>query len=127
MEPTPPDDATDEFFAHTKASIDTLDQISMPADVNFTLEQVISEAGHVVSHFHLRIEGGTVSVENGSAEAPDITLRQDAATARSLQEGTMHAQGAFLTGRLSIDGDIDKLLVHGQLLNQLLGATTSRS
>jgi hypothetical protein len=37
-----------------------------------------------------------------------------------LRLGEIHAQRAFLTGRLSIDGDIDKLLNHGALLSSLL-------
>lgn len=109
-----------EFGAHTAALIADVDSESIPDDVSFVLEQQVTRDDQLVGNYHLAIGGGNVRVVPGPAINPDVTLRQDEATARALQDGTLHAQGAFLTGRLSIDGDINALLEHGELLTKLL-------
>ena len=127
MESPTPEATTDEFCALATAAIDTLDASLVPGDVDFTLEQQVTKNDQLIGNYHLRIHDGVAKVVPGPADSPDVTLRQDEATARALQSGSMHAQGAFLTGRLSIDGDINKLLEYGPLLTQLLGATAGRS
>lgn len=120
-------EATDEFYAKAVETIGTLQNDSVPDDVEFVLEQQITESDDLVGHFHVRIANGTVVVAPGAAPLADVVFRQDATTARSLQNGTTHAQGAFLTGRLSIDGDINKLLENGPLLAQLLSSATEQA
>ncbi len=127
MESTTSDSSTDAFYAHAAATIDRIDPALVPDDVSFTLEQQITDGDQLVGHYHFTIADGTVAVIHGAAQAADVTLRQDATTARSLQDGTIHAQGAFLTGRLSIDGDINTLLENGPLLSRLLDSMASGS
>lgn len=114
------DTGLDSYATHTADAIAKLDTSSIGDDVAFTLEQIITEDGATVGHYHLILESGTVNVFPGAPANPDITIKQDADTARALRDGTLHAQGAFLTGKLSVDGDIDKLLQHGPLLSGLL-------
>lgn len=109
-----------DFAEHTRAAIAALDETALPDDVELTIEQQINDGGELVDHFHVRLHAGTATVISGAAPGPDITIRQDVDTARALRLGEIHAQRAFLTGRLSIDGDIDKLLTHGALLSSLL-------
>lgn len=109
-----------EFAAHTAETIEGLDTDAVPADANFVIEQQVTDDGHVVDHFHVTLLGGSAVVTEGPAIEPDLIIRQDAGTARALRNGEIHAQRAFLTGQLEIDGDIDKLLNHGPMLTQLL-------
>lgn len=127
MESTPTDSSSDAFYTRAVSTIGSIDHVSIPADVTFTLEQQITDGDQLVGHYHLRIADGAVDVVPGAAPHADVTLRQDTTTARALQDGTIHAQGAFLTGRLSIDGDINTLLENGPLLSQLLKSTADEA
>jgi len=109
-----------QFGSHAAAALAELDAAAIPDDVRMVLEQRITSDGETVDQYHVRIADGVVQVEDGPATDPDVILRQDAGTAEALQDGRLHAQQAFLTGRLSIEGDIDRLLEHGPLLAQLL-------
>ena len=115
-------DSLGEYASHTAKAVASLDGSLIGNDVDFTLEQVITEDGAIVGHYHLVLAAGTAAVHPGPAESADITIKQDAETARAIRNGTLHAQGAFLKGRLAVDGDITKLLEHGPLLGELLAA-----
>lgn len=111
----------DQFAAGTRSACARFIGDSRLADIDLVIEQRIVDANTLVSNYHVCIANGEVDVIDGPAEAPDVTISQDLATARALQRGDVHAQTAFLTGRLNIDGDIHKLLDHGDLLADLLG------
>ncbi len=109
-----------DFGAHATTALANMTNSDIPDDVHLVLEQIVHDSDEVVDQYHIVVANGDVQVVAGPAENADVVLRQDAATARALREGTLHAQNAFLTGRLSIDGDINKLLEHGPLLAALL-------
>ena len=110
----------DSYAQQTAEAVTKLDQSLIGEDVSFTIEQIITSGTDVVGHYHLVLADGTATVLPGPAEAADITIKQDEDTAAALRDGTLHAQGAFLTGKLSVDGDISKLLEYGPLLSSLL-------
>lgn len=109
-----------EYAAHTADILARLGPSAVPADADLTIEQQVTDDDEVVDHYHVRITNGSARVVEGPAPSPDITITQDADTARALRSGEIHAQRAFLTGKLSINGDIDKLLANGPLLTSLL-------
>ena len=113
----------DQFAAGTRSACARFVGDTRLADIDLVIEQRIVDADALVSNYHVCIANGEVDVIDGPAEAPDVTISQDLVTAQALQRGDVHAQTAFLTGRLNIDGDIHKLLDHGDLLADLLGAT----
>lgn len=109
-----------DYASHTAKMLATLDAAAVPTDVQLTIEQQVTSGDVVIDHFHVRLADGTATISDGPAASADVIIRQDEATARALRSGEIHAQRAFLTGRLFIDGDIDKLLAHGELLSSLL-------
>ncbi len=117
----------DEYAAHTAKAIESIDGDQIGHDVDLTIEQIITDEGSVVGHYHLRLRAGEASVQPGPSDSADVTIKQDASTAQALRDGRLHAQGAFLTGRLSVDGDISKLVEHGPLLSALLAAQPERT
>ncbi len=58
----------------------------------------------------MRIADGTVSVEAGRAEEPDVSFTQDRATAAAIARGELSAQAAFMAGRLRIGGDLREVM-----------------
>ena len=111
----------DQLAASTRSACARFVGDSRLADIDLVIEQRIVDADALVSNYHVCIADGEVDVVDGPANAPDITIRPDLLTAQALQRGDVHAQTAFLTGRLNIDGDIHKLLDHSDLLADLLG------
>ncbi len=112
----------DSFVDHSAAAVARLSDVSDLDGVDLVVEQrVIDPEGDQI--WHLQVTNGSVSIIDGPAEHPDVTLSQDADTATALRSGELHAQHAFLTGRLTIDGDIAKLLEHGDLLQTLFRGT----
>jgi hypothetical protein len=110
----------ESFAAAAANALANVDATAPPADAHLVLEQNIIDGNTVVETWHIQIANGTAQVIDGPADNPDVTMRQDRSTALALQSGELHTQQAFLTGRLTIDGDIPKLLEHGDLLQNLL-------
>lgn len=105
-------------------ALERLDGDDRLAGINLTIEQIIAAEGvggtTPEETYHVQIANGSVTVVDGPAVAPDLTISQNTETAAALRSGSVHAQTAFLTGRLTIDGDVDKLLEYGELLANLL-------
>jgi len=58
----------------------------------------------------IELGAGTVALHVGRAGAPTVTFAQDAETAAAINQGTLSAQAAFMTGRLRVQGDVQVLL-----------------
>lgn len=69
--------------------------------------------------WHLRCEGGSLRVFEGSAPDADIRLTTDADVATTIATGSVSAQRELLAGRLRLDGDIDTLLAARPVLEAL--------
>lgn len=113
----------DQFGTHAASALANLDTSNIDPDVHVVLEQQVLSGDEIIDHYHVVVANGSVSVEPGPADNADVILRQSADTAQALRDGSLHAQAAFLTGRLSIDGDVNRLLEHGPLLAQLLSSS----
>ncbi|MGP6086660.1 SCP2 sterol-binding domain-containing protein [Antarctobacter jejuensis] len=64
-------------------------------------------------------EGSLIIDENGAHagdEAADVTLTADADTFRSILEGDLDPTSAFMSGKLSIDGDMSAAMRLAQVL-----------
>ena len=80
-------------------------------------QRVRREQDEVV--YAVRFDHDGVRVLHGSADAPDLVLRTDAATARAIQRGTTTAQEAVATGRLKVGGRLERIRALGEALRTL--------
>lgn len=64
---------------------------------------------------------GAIMVDGDGAragdDAADVTLTADAETFQSILEGDLDATAAFMTGRLSVDGDMGMAMQLGSVLS----------
>lgn len=62
---------------------------------------------------HIDTGGGSLQVELGLLEDPDLTVTTDYETARELfvDQDPGRSMHAFMSGRIKVDGDITRLLV----------------
>lgn len=115
------------FVSHAENRLSALDSDVVPADLEMTIEQRITDGDDVVERYSVTLANGAATVSDGPADQPDVVITQDVETAAALRAGTAHAQGAFLTGRLSIDGDMDALLTNASALQAVLRALPGAS
>lgn len=83
------------------------------------LQQIVSDAPRGAARYYVEVDDGVVAARSGEAAAPDVCLHADYETAVAISRGTDSAQGAFLKGRLRIEGDVTALLRNGDLFTEL--------
>jgi putative sterol carrier protein len=63
---------------------------------------------------------GAIMIDGDGAHAgddeADVTLTADTETFQSILEGDLNATAAFMTGKLSVDGDMGKAMALGTVL-----------
>jgi len=83
------------------------------------LSDKISGGFDGVAKFTIEGEGGIIidadGVRAGEDEA-DVTLSADADTFQAIMSGDLNATSAFMTGKLSVDGDMGLAMKLGSLL-----------
>jgi putative sterol carrier protein len=85
-------------------------------DVELTVQQVVTDGpdGDIV--YHVAISDGTVRIVTGDASAATVTFIQNWETATAVGRGELSAQGAFMTGRIRVRGDLPSLVAYGNIL-----------
>jgi putative sterol carrier protein len=85
-----------------------------PAGEPVRMNQLITDVpfGEGAMQAHLDTTSGTVEMELGHLEAPDVTLTLDYATARAIfvNQDRDEAMQAFMAGKIKVQGDMAKLL-----------------
>jgi len=72
-------------------------------DLRLVVQQVVARGDLDPVTYHMRVEGGRLSVTPGRAPEADLTFWLDRATALAIHRGELSAQMAFLDGRLRVD------------------------
>lgn len=62
----------------------------------------------------VRVEGETVEVSDAEA---DCTLTADEDTFRGIMDGDLNPTGAFMSGKLKVDGDMSKAMALNAVLS----------
>ncbi|MBW3611509.1 MAG: SCP2 sterol-binding domain-containing protein [Actinobacteria bacterium] len=87
---------------------------AQPAGEAVRMNQVITDVpfGEGAMLAHLDTSSGTVEMELGHLDAPDVTLTLDYATARAIfvDQNRDEAMQAFMAGKIKVQGDMAKLL-----------------
>ena len=81
-----------------------------PPDTRLTVQQRVRGGPDGDVSYHVVIEDGKVAVRGGEAPAPDVTFEQDHETAVAVAQGELAAQAAFMSGRMRVTGDVQRLI-----------------
>lgn len=68
--------------------------------------------------YYLSTSGGTAEMALGELEGADVTLKQSYDTAAAIARGDLNAQSAFMTGKLKVSGNLAKLMMHQNAIQQ---------
>lgn len=91
----------------------------VPAGVQITIQQIVTDNGGDDVRYHLVLEEGRLRVLPGEAEAPDVSLVQTREVAAALSRGEVNAQQALEAGHLKLRGDIGHLAREGKALGAM--------
>lgn len=83
------------------------------------LQEKMSGGFDGVAKFVIEGEGAIVIDGNGvraGDDEADVTLTADAATFQDILSGDLNPTSAFMTGKLSVDGDMGKAMALGSVL-----------
>lgn len=90
---------------------DSVPQIETPVRINVVTNKVPFGEGTIRAF--IDTSSGTLDMELGELESPDLTITTDYETARALfvdQDPTASMQ-AFMSGRIKVEGDITRLMM----------------
>lgn len=68
--------------------------------------------------YYLAASGGTARMALGELESADVTVKQSYDTAAAIAKGDLNTQTAFMTGKLKVSGNLAKLMMHQNAIQQ---------
>lgn len=83
------------------------------ADLSLVVQQEVTDGPRGDVTYHVVADHGVVGVRAGAASSPTVTFRQSYETAAAVAKGDLSAQGAFMTGRIRVSGEVPQLVEHG--------------
>lgn len=89
------------------AADDRLGEVALRHRLGFT--QVVTDGPEGTVTYHLQVGDGRATFGAGPADPEDIRFEQDWDTAVAVATGQLNAQQAFITGRIRLHGDREKL------------------
>lgn len=90
------------------AESDTLAELASEHTIGVT--QVVTDGPEGDVTYHLQVGDGTATFAAGPADPEDVRMQQDWSTAVAVATGAMNAQQAFITGKILLFGDQQKLM-----------------
>ncbi|MFQ5524430.1 MAG: SCP2 sterol-binding domain-containing protein [Acidimicrobiia bacterium] len=78
----------------------------------------VDEAPEGEVDYYLKTSGGVATLALGSIEDPDVTVKQSYDTAVAISKGELNTQTAFMTGKLKVSGNLAKLMMHQNAIQQ---------
>lgn len=74
--------------------------------------------------YYVRLSGGRAEVAPGELPNPDVSVANSYETAVEISKGELNTQTAFITGRLKVQGNLAKLMMHQGALQQFANAVS---
>ena len=88
------------------------------------VQQVVTGTPDGESRYFFELEDGRARVGLGQIERPDATVTQAYETAVAISKRELHPQQAFMQGKLSVKGNLMKMLQLGPVLSALAHAVS---
>lgn len=97
-----------DAVAASVASNERLGELAGEHEIGFT--QVVSDGPDGDVTYHLQVGGGRIDFAAGPADPEHVRMEQTRETAVAVATGTLNAQEAFVSGRIRLFGDQQRLL-----------------
>ena len=97
----------------------------LASEHNIGITQTVTGGPEGDVTYHLQVGDGHATFGAGAAEPEDVRFKQDWETATAVATDKLNAQQAFITGRIRLYGDQEKLLANTPVfaaLDEVVGA-----
>ena len=86
------------------------------ADLGIQFE--VEEAPDGEVNYYLSASAGNAVMSLGELDNADVTVKQSYETAVAIFKGELNTQTAFMTGKLKVSGNLAKLMMHQNVIQQ---------
>jgi len=87
-------------------------------DAELAIQFSTTEAPDGEVDYYLKAGGGNATMALGTLEGADVTVKQSYDTATAISKGDLNTQTAFMTGKLKVSGNLAKLMMHQNAIQQ---------
>ena len=114
---------SDEYMTTATAALaDDASFSAAIANVALGLQFVVTGGPDGDVSYHLDVADGTGKLATGTLDEPHVTVTNDYETSVGISKGDLNTQMAFMTGKLKVEGDMAKLMMHQNVINALSSA-----
>ncbi len=115
---------TDEWATAVQGAVNSSDAFrSAVANAALKLQFNISDAPGGEISYYLAAADGEAEVSLGQVDEPDVTVGESYETAIGISKGDLNVQTAFMSGKLKVEGNLAKLMMHQNAIMQWQAAT----
>ena len=115
---------SDEWATAVQAAVNSSDSFrSAVANAALKLQFNISDAPGGEISYYLAAADGEAEVSLGQVDEPDVTVGESYETAIGISKGDLNVQTAFMSGKLKVEGNLAKLMMHQNAIMQWQAAT----
>jgi putative sterol carrier protein len=93
-------------------------------DADLSIQFGTTEAPDGDVDYYLQAGGGNATMAIGTLEGADVTVKQSYDTAKAISTGELNTQTAFMTGKLKVSGNLAKLMMHQNAIQQWSSAVS---
>jgi putative sterol carrier protein len=115
---------SDEWATAVQAAVNSSDSFrSAVANAALKLQFNVSDAPGGEISYYLAASDGEAEVALGQVDDPDVTVGESYETAIGISKGDLNVQTAFMSGKLKVEGNLAKLMMHQNAIMQWQAAT----
>lgn len=115
---------SEDWASEVEAAINAHDAFrSAVANATLNLQFNINDAPSGNISYYLAAGDGQATVALGQHQSPDVTVGQNYETATAISRGELNTQTAFMSGKLKVEGNLAKLMMHQNAIMQWQAAT----
>ena len=94
--------------------------------VNLALQfEVAGCPANAETSYHVKVANGSAAIRMGRARKADISVSTDYPVAVAISKGELNVQTAFFAGKLRVNGNLAKLMLHQAALGPLAAAVST--
>lgn len=115
---------SDEWATAVQGAVNSSESFrSAVANAALKLQFNISDAPGGEISYYMAAADGEAEVAIGSVPDPDVTVGESYETATAISKGDLNTQTAFMSGKLKVEGNLAKLMMHQNAIMQWQAAT----
>ncbi len=115
---------SDEWATAVQGAVNSSDAFrSAVANATLKLQFNVSDAPGGANSYYLAAADGEADVALGQLDDADVTIGWTYETATAVAKGDLNVQTAFMSGKLKVEGNLAKLMMHQNAIMQWQAAT----